>query len=121
MVRYPNYAGVEKRIKARLLALGYGDEDRIDVARFIREHGYDPRVFYPWLKRRTPSPENLERLARDLKTSPAWLAFGERVPAPIGGGSANDESPPLLSPLSVLDLIGYLRRLFMLGRTPAYA
>ena len=44
-MRYPNYPGVGKRITERLVALGYGTEDQLDVARFIKEHGYDARVF----------------------------------------------------------------------------
>ena len=87
-MRYPNFPGVGKRIKERLLALGYMDADgQPDIARFIREKQYDSRNFYPWAnKDRTPSGANLDRLAADLECSPAWLLFGVDVPV-IAGGS----------------------------------
>jgi hypothetical protein len=54
-----------------------------DLRRFCLEHRYDKTLFYYWIKdQRTPTKE-LDRLAEDLKTSPAWLLFGVRA---ITGG-----------------------------------
>lgn len=101
-MRHVSFPGIGKRIKERLLALGYQEAGEPQIGRFIREHRYDGRYFYPWLKDRTPSGDNLERLATDLRCSRAWLLLGEgpepednrparrrRVPAPITGGSAS--------------------------------
>ena len=97
---------VGERIKERLRALGYEREGQPDAARFMRELRYDGRYFYPWLKDRTPSGENLARLAVDLRCSRAWLLLGEgpapdtppapprrRTPVPIRAGSTA-LSPP---------------------------
>lgn len=89
----PHFAfpGVGERIKERLAALGYGTVEDPDIGRFIREHHYDGRYFYPWVNGRTPTGDYLLRLAADLECSRAWLLLGEgarpRKMASIAGGS----------------------------------
>lgn len=101
-MRYPNYPGVGKRIKARLVALDYVTEDGgPDIGRFIRDHNYDGRYFYRWAnKDRTPTGDYLERLCADLDVSRAWLLFGEGpaprrrlTSRPIRGGSGASVPP----------------------------
>ena len=112
------FPGVGERIKERLLALGYERAGKPDAARFMRELRYDGRYFYPWLKDRTPSGENLARLAADLQCSRAWLLLGEgpapetprpprgrREPHPIGGSSSNAGTLPLPSLADAILLI----------------
>jgi hypothetical protein len=129
-MRFPNYPGVGERIQARLRALGYVlDDGRIDAARFIRERQYDPRSFYPWLKKRTPSPDMLERLSADLQVSKSWLLLGEEprrlakaakrgaaaflLVLGLATPSAADAPHPLSEVVQAnhLLLIGYVRRL----------
>lgn len=125
-MRYPNYPGTGKRIADRLEALGYVTLDgRLDIARFIREKHYDPRSFYPWIKGRTPSGENLRRLAQDLEVSPGYLLFGAELSRPIGGGSAiastagSAEALPLADAWEAVSLIGrWIKRLFSLWAPP---
>lgn len=109
-MRYPHYPGVGKRLREQLLARGYEKDGDVDVARFLAEHRhYDPRSFYPWLKDRTPSPDKLAHLARDLNVSVAWLLLGvpdptpptvpsppRRRPAPIRGGSGAAHPLPIV-------------------------
>jgi hypothetical protein len=114
-MRYAHFGGVGRRIRERLVALGYVNEDgEADIARFIREKRYDGRYFYAWAnKDRTPTGENLDRLADDLDVPRAWLLLGEgptpkppRRPVPIGGGSSNATPSPLPTSDDVLCLIG---------------
>lgn len=76
----PRFLGVGDRIKARLEALGYWRDGRADVGRFCREHGYDPRGFYAWLRGRVPATY-LNQLARDLRTTPQQLLHGGDGPS----------------------------------------
>lgn len=86
-MRYLSFPGIGERIKSRLLAVGYVNEDgEPDVAGFIRDKHYDPRSFYPWInKGRTPAGENLTRLADDLKIGVEWLLMGHECEAPAAG------------------------------------
>jgi hypothetical protein len=74
--RFPGFAS---RVKERLRALGYWRNGKEDVRRFCKDHGWDPAIFYPFLKTRVPG-KHLAKLARDLKTTPAWLLHGDAVP-----------------------------------------
>ena len=78
-MRYLHLDGVGQRIRERLLALGYRRPDGLpDVGRFIREHGYDARNFYPWVnKNRTPTGATLLRLSADLQCPVGELLLGE--------------------------------------------
>lgn len=88
------FPGLGDRIAQRLTALGYVRQGRPDIARFIREYGYDPRSFYPWANNnRVPRFETLIKLAADLETSPAWLLLGERAAGPEGRGEAQTGGP----------------------------
>ncbi len=78
--------GIGKRIRGRLLALGYWKDGRPDVSRFCRENGYLPQYVYAWRKGRVPVAENLTRLAAHLGVSPIWLLFGEDAPDGWLGG-----------------------------------
>jgi PAS domain S-box-containing protein len=73
----PKLPGIGKRIAQRLLELGFSKAGRVDVARFCAERGYRPQYLYAWLAGRTPTFENLERLATDLSVSRSWLVMGE--------------------------------------------
>jgi PAS domain S-box-containing protein len=79
----PRLPGVGDRIAARLIELGFSKAGRPDVARFCAEKGYRPQYVYAWLAGRTPSFENLGRLAADLGLSRGWLAVGEEAPLAI--------------------------------------
>jgi hypothetical protein len=86
----PTFLGVGRRMKERLRALGYtkpnGD---LRVQDFALDKRYTVAFFYDWLgDRRTPI-RDLERLARDLETTPAWLLFGvAEVVAPAAAPAA---------------------------------
>ena len=69
--------GIGKRISRRLVEIGFAKAGRPDVARFCAERRYRPQYVYAWLAGRTPTYENLERLAADLNVSRSWLAVGE--------------------------------------------
>jgi PAS domain S-box-containing protein len=75
----PQLPGIGTRIRQRLIELGYSRSGRPDVARFCAERDYRPQYVYAWLTGRTPSYENLERLAGDLRVSRSWLAVGEEA------------------------------------------
>jgi PAS domain S-box-containing protein len=75
--------GIGDRIAERLLAIGFAKGKRPDVARFCAERGYRPQYVYAWLRGRTPTFENLERLATDLRVSRSWLAVGEGDEVPV--------------------------------------
>lgn len=113
-MRYPHHAGIGKRIKKQLVALGFKTPSgQPDIGRFIRERGYDGRYFYRWANKDvTPTEPYLSRLCEDLRLSPAYLVFGEngtvtpkRKPRPIAGGSAPDGGLPMASLEDVLLLI----------------
>ncbi len=80
--------GLGSRIAARLVAIGFAKSGKPDVARFCAELGYRPQYVYAWLRGRTPTFENLERLAVDLRVSRSWLAVGDEerlaIAAPDG-------------------------------------
>lgn len=83
-MRYLHFPGVGKRMTERLLALGYVTAaGKPAYALFIREKGFDPRYFYAWLKGRTPSGANLEKLVADLETTKGWLLHEEGAPGPF--------------------------------------
>lgn len=84
----PVFPGVGERMKERLRAIGYvKDNGELATASFAVNHGYVTSFVYDWLAdRRTPIKE-LERLAKDLDTTPAWLCFGE------SGGAASSSAP----------------------------
>jgi PAS domain S-box-containing protein len=75
----PKLPGIGKRIGRRLIELGYSKAGRPDVARFCAERGYRPQYVYAWLAGRTPSYENLVRLAGDLGVPRSWLAVGDEA------------------------------------------
>jgi hypothetical protein len=74
------WPGIGHRILERIQAQGYGRNGRSGVLQFALDHQYVPTYVYKWLHDTTPDRENLERLARDLKVSEAWLLFGDRYP-----------------------------------------
>jgi PAS domain S-box-containing protein len=96
----PRLPGIGKRIGARLLDLGFRKGGRADVARFCVEKGYRPQYVYAWLAGRTPSYENLERLAADLGVSRSWLAVGEEAEAALAQEAGATPRPvrPLTRP-----------------------
>lgn len=113
-MRYPHHEGIGKRIKNRLVALGFKTPaGQPDIGRFIREHGYDGRYFYRWANKDvTPAEPYLTRLCGDLRVSPAYLVFGEsgalkpkKYAHPIGGGSGDGGTTPLAKLAEILPLI----------------
>lgn len=114
-MRYPHHAGIGKRIKKQLVALGFKTPSgQPDIGRFIRERGYDGRYFYRWANKDvTPTEPYLSRLCADLGISLGYLVFGEdsaakpkrRARHPIGGGSGQGDGRPLASLAEVLLLI----------------
>ena len=89
----PQLPGIGTRIRQRLIELGYSRSGRPDVARFCTERDYRPQYVYAWLTGRTPSYENLERLAGDLKVSRSWLAVGDEAGAPEDQEQPEGASP----------------------------
>lgn len=75
----PKLPDIGKRMRGRLSELGYSKAGRPDVAKFCAEKGYRPQYVYAWLAGRTPSYENLVRLAADLGVSRSWLAVGDEA------------------------------------------
>ena len=77
MAKFP---GVGERMKERLRAIGYvkpnGD---LRVSDFCLDHRYQGTMMYDWLADRRTPIRDLERLARDLNTTPAFLLFGVDV------------------------------------------
>jgi len=123
-MRHPHFPDVGKRIKARMLALGYKNEHgEPDVPAFLDahpHHRYDVRGFYPWLHHRTPSGQNLDWLVEDLQTTKAYLLLGEgpatapakrRKPYPIAGGS---DAAPRLAPRDIIWAV--VRKSFVFAR-----
>jgi PAS domain S-box-containing protein len=85
--------GIGKRIGRRLVELGFSKSGRPDVARFCVENGYRPQYVYAWLAGRTPTYENLERLATDLGVSRSWLAVGDESTNVIAQEATASEAP----------------------------
>ena len=85
----PRYKGVGPRIKARLLDLGYRQRNgEPDVARFCLDHRYDRAIFHEWSSDRSTPTKALERLAKDLQTTEAYLIFGiDALPATTTGSA----------------------------------
>jgi hypothetical protein len=81
----------------RLIDLGYvkpnGDRD---VARFAMDHRYPSSFVYDWLANRRTPLKDLERLARDLQTTRAYLLFGEC--AAVTAAGAIVDSPVVALP-----------------------
>ena len=92
----PKLPDVGKRIGRCLVELGYSRAGRPDVAKFCAEKRYRPQYVYAWLSGRTPSYENLVRLASDLGVSRSWLAVGDEalVVAAAEGGRESVEARP---------------------------
>jgi len=93
----PKLPDIGKRIGHRLVDLGYSKAGRADVAKFCAEKRYRPQYVYAWLSGRTPSYENLVRLAVDLGVSRSWLAVGDEalvVAAAAGGRESLEARPP---------------------------
>ena len=86
------------RIAERFEKLGYWRKGKPDVRRFCHENRYLPQYVYGWLKDRVPSMRNLEKLARDLQTTSAWLLFGDAA------GADRAEHP---APAGIIDLEGF--------------
>ena len=83
--------GLGARLAERLQGCGYWRNGKPDVRRFCHDRGYLPQYVYGWLKGRVPRMRNLDKLARDLRTSRAWLLFGDAsggrdVERPAGSG-----------------------------------
>jgi len=122
----PLFRGVGERIAERLRALGYWRLDgKPNVRKFCEDKRYDKTTVYYWLADRSTPTKELERLARDLKTTPAFLIFGHeeaettpsgrrrkpRRPVPIAGGSGQAEPRPVVAEPDQVRLIGsYARR-----------
>lgn len=90
--------GPGSRIAERLETLGYWRNGKPDVRRFCHDKGYLPQYIYGWLKGRVPSRRNLEKLARDLQTTSAWLLFGDAA------GKGSTEHP---ASAGIIDLEGF--------------
>jgi len=71
------FPGVGDRIRQRLHTLGYWKDGHADVSRFCRDHGYLTQSMYGWINNTIPNYSNLLKLAKDLRTNPAWLLLGE--------------------------------------------
>ena len=82
------WPGLGDRIRQKIRELGHEN-----AAQFADAKGYRVTYVYKWISGTLPSRDNLLRLAKDLRVSPAWLLFGDeqvekrRKPAPIRGGS----------------------------------
>jgi hypothetical protein len=108
--------GLGQRLVERIKALGYEDQNSkygIKVSEFAFDFRYREGSLFKWLGDVViPDHEMMLRLAKDLKTTPGWLHYGEgepsptpppsrrRRPVPIAGGSA---APPGLSTGEELD------------------
>ena len=90
----PRLPGIGSRISERLVAIGFTRNNRPDVARFCAERGYRPQYVYAWLRGRTPTFENLERLATDLGVSRSWLAVGEGEQAVVAAAGHDGALDP---------------------------
>ena len=72
------YQDVGKRIRERLLELGYARVDgQPDVQRFCWDFRYDRTLVYAWLAEKATPFKDLIRLTRDLECSAEWLLTGE--------------------------------------------
>src|SRR6267142_534677 len=74
--------GIAERFREKLRELDGGQywdarNDRPVKMRFARDFSYDYWDVVRWLDGGQPSWDNVYRLARDLKVTPAWLLFGE--------------------------------------------
>jgi hypothetical protein len=102
MKKWPN---IWDRIKERLLALGYRQENgRPDVMGFAFRHEWNHVYIFRWIGGSTPDYDNIIKLSGQLDVSPSWLMFGEQgtlVPArsPKSAGSvAASPAPPRVVP-----------------------
>jgi PAS domain S-box-containing protein len=102
--------GIGDRIAERLVAIGFAKGKRPDVARFCAERGYRPQYVYAWLRGRTPTFENLERLATDLAVSRSWLAVGEGDEAPMAVAAQDGALDPWAGRPSARGPVGRERR-----------
>ena len=69
--------GFEARLGDLMKRAGFSKDDRPDVGRFCTQKGYRPQYVYAWLRGRTPTFNNLERLAKNFDVPVAWLMFGD--------------------------------------------
>lgn len=74
----PRFPGFGERLGEKMKEAGYWKHERLDVIRFSVEHGYPTSYPYRWLEGQLPGHNYITRLARDLNTSPGWLAFGDQ-------------------------------------------
>ncbi len=122
-VKFPGFV---ERLQYRLRQLGYEQHGRIMWGRFAAEHGYQVALFGNWMKGATPTYDNLERLARDLRCELAWLLLGDRPPTPwdgverrrpprpspaISGGAGVALPRAVEAPEAEVPLIGHVRRI----------
>jgi|SRR5262245_22154579 len=134
------YAQVGRRIRERLLSLGYVKADgEPDVQRFCWDHRFGTTHVYAWLADRMTPFKDLIRLCTALECSAEWLLTGEErkkaSPArsrprrarnlllllsvagalawPSPGGSAQPDAPRADLKVDTVRLIGSRRR--MLG------
>jgi hypothetical protein len=65
------WPGLQERLRQCIAEQGYKNP-----AQFADAKHYRITMLYKWLDDTTPNLDNLERLARDLGVSAAWLLFG---------------------------------------------
>lgn len=66
------WPGLSQRLRQRIADLGFKNPSV-----FADQKHYRVTHIHKWLGDTTPSRENLERLAKDLHVSAAWLLFGD--------------------------------------------
>lgn len=73
------FQGLASRLRDRLKALGYWRDGKLEVARFCADFKYDPRSFYPWIRKENPRypAGSLDRLVADLQTTKTFLLHGD--------------------------------------------
>jgi hypothetical protein len=76
------YKDVGKRIRQRLVALGYGQSaDDLDIERFSWDHRFGRTNIYNWLGDKAVPFKDLTRLCDALQCTEVWLLEGrERDP-----------------------------------------
>jgi hypothetical protein len=98
------YREVGKRIKQRLVELGYGKSaDDLDIERFSWDHRFGRTNIYNWLGDKAVPFKDLTRLCDALRCTEVWLLTGkERDPkAQPGSARQHGKLRSLLLALSV--------------------
>jgi hypothetical protein len=78
--RYPGFGA---RLRDRLVAAGYGTNERLEVRRFAHEYDFLTQSIYQWLGDKGPGPANLQKLAAVFGVTRGWLLFGDETAAAV--------------------------------------